>query len=193
VPTGRERVVRAIVLVGFMGAGKTSVGRALSQRLGWEFEDLDDRIERREGRSVPEIFRDAGEFAFRQAESAALSDFLQELSEGAERVLALGGGAFAQERNVNLLKSGAVVTVFLDVEAEQAWQRCQQQAGQQEIERPLLGNQQSFRKLFEARRPFYLQADFRHDTTGKTVEQVAAEIVQSSRLKKRQAGGGETQ
>jgi len=62
----------SVFLVGFMGAGKSSVGRALGQRLNWVFEDLDDRIEAREGRCVVEIFRDSGESEFRRAEHAAL-------------------------------------------------------------------------------------------------------------------------
>ena len=74
---GREKPVRAVFLVGFMGAGKTSVGRALSRRLGWRFEDLDDRIQAREGRSVSEIFQQSGEAGFRQAERAALAELLE--------------------------------------------------------------------------------------------------------------------
>ena len=61
--------VRVVFLVGFMGAGKTSVGKALSQDLGWPFEDLDDRLESREGRTVEQIFRESGEQAFRRAET----------------------------------------------------------------------------------------------------------------------------
>src|SRR6202167_1232730 len=76
---GRPRKVRAVVLIGFMGAGKSSVGRALSAQLGWAFEDLDERIERRERRKVFEIFRDFGEPAFRLAELSALKELLNDL------------------------------------------------------------------------------------------------------------------
>src|SRR3989442_2997295 len=64
--------VRAVFLVGFMGAGKNSVGRALSRRLGWPFEDLDERIQAREGRTIEQIFRQSGEAEFRGAENAPL-------------------------------------------------------------------------------------------------------------------------
>ena len=73
---GRRRKIRAVALVGFMGAGKSSVGRALSEQLGWMFEDLDERIERRERRKVAEIFRESGEAGFRKAEHAALRELL---------------------------------------------------------------------------------------------------------------------
>jgi len=71
-----EARVRAVILVGFMGAGKTSVGRALGGRLGWRFQDLDERVQAREGRSVADIFRESGETEFRRAEHAALRELL---------------------------------------------------------------------------------------------------------------------
>ena len=86
-----------------MGAGKSSVGQAMGKLLGWAFEDLDERIESREGRAVAEIFRDSGESAFRRAEHAALKELLKELRSGTEKVVALGGGAFVPERNAALI------------------------------------------------------------------------------------------
>ena len=94
---------QAVFLVGFMGSGKTSVGRELARRMGWEFVDLDVRIEQREGRSVPEIFQDRGEPGFRIAEAAALLELTQSLERAS--VVALGGGAFAQPGNRELLGS----------------------------------------------------------------------------------------
>jgi shikimate kinase len=166
-------------LIGFMGAGKSSVGRALGEQLGWRFEDLDERIERRERRKVPEIFRDSGESEFREAEHAALKELLKELRVGAERIVALGGGAFAQKHNASLIEAGGVPTVFLDAGVEELWRRCRQQAERQGIERPLLGSLESFREVYEARRPHYLKASFRQETSGKTVEEIAAEVVQA--------------
>ncbi len=171
--------VRAVVLIGFMGAGKTSVGRALSEHLGWRFEDLDERIERRERQKVPEIFRDSGEPAFRQAEHAALRELLGELNAGEERVVALGGGAFAQNENVRLIERAGVPTVFLDASVEELWHRCQEQAMRQGIERPLLRNVESFRELYQVRRPHYLKASLWQDTGGKTVAEISAEVVQA--------------
>ncbi len=176
--TGRDTELRAVILIGFMGAGKSSVGRALSDQLGWTFEDLDERIERREQRKVPEIFRDSGEFEFRRAEHSALKDLLKELHSGAERIVALGGGAFAQERNARLIDAGKVPTVFLDADVEELWRRCREQAEQQQMERPLLGSLEGFRELYQARRPHYLKASFRQETGGKTVEQIASEVIQ---------------
>ena len=88
-----------------MGAGKSSVGRELGQRLNWLFEDLDDRIEAREGRTVAAIFRDSGEPAFRRAEHAALQQVLEELRGGSSKIIALGGGAFVQKENAVLLQA----------------------------------------------------------------------------------------
>ena len=168
-----------MVLIGFMGAGKSSVGPALGERLGWTFEDLDERIERREQRKVPEIFRESGEPGFRRAEHAALKELLSELRAGAERIVSLGGGAFVQKRNARLIEAAGIPTVFLDAGPEELWRRCQQQAEQQGIERPLLGNVESFRKLYEARRPHYMKASLRQQTGGKTVEKIVAELVQA--------------
>jgi shikimate kinase len=162
---------RAVFLVGFMGAGKTSVGRVLAALLGWRFVDLDDRIVQREGRSVPEIFEHSGEAAFRRAESAALRELLAELNVPA--VIALGGGAFVQAENASLLQGTGTPVIFLDAPAEVLLQRCLPQGS----ERPLLRDPASFRDLYEQRRPHYLRAAWRVDTAGKPVESVATEIM----------------
>jgi shikimate kinase len=184
---------RGVILVGFMGAGKSSVGRALAEELGWTFEDLDERIERRERRKVPEIFRESGEAEFRRAEHAALRELLRELSSGSERIVALGGGAFVQKRNARLVEAGGVPTVFLDTEVEELWRRCEQQAEQQGMERPLLGSLKSFRELYETRKPHYLKASFRQETGGKTVERIAGEVVRALRLDRRPRRRGQEQ
>ncbi len=175
--TDRQSGLRAVVLIGFMGAGKSSVGRALGEQLAWTFEDLDERIERRERRKVPEIFRDSGEAEFRRAEHAALEEVLSELRTGAEKILALGGGAFVQEENVRLIEAGGVSTVFLDAGVEELWERCRQQTERQGIERPLLSSLESFRELYEKRRPHYSKASLRQETAGKTVAESAAEVI----------------
>jgi len=162
---------RAVFLVGFMGAGKTSVGRSLGRRLGWSFEDLDDRIQARAGRSIVEIFRDSGEREFRRLENAALRELLRELSSG-PRVVALGGGAFAQPENAALIESADVQVVFLDGAAEELFRRCQQE----QRERPLLQDAPGFRELYEQRKSSYLKASCRVDTSGKGIDEVAAEV-----------------
>jgi shikimate kinase len=174
----------ALFLVGFMGAGKTSVGQTLAQHLNWSFEDLDSRIEQREQRTVPEIFRDSGEREFRRAEHAALQDVLEELRAGAVKIVALGGGAFVQENNAALLSASGVPTVFLDAPLEELWQRCCQQTSQAAEERPLLGSIDQFRKLYEARRGGYLRASLKVQTGSRTLAEIAAEIVRTLGLKK---------
>jgi shikimate kinase len=172
-----------VCLVGFMGAGKSSVGRALGLRLNWIFEDLDDRIAAREGRSVPDIFRDSGESAFRRAEHAALQQVLEELRSGMARVVALGGGAFVQKENADLLQASGVPTVFLDAPVEELWQRCCSQAAEAGAERPLLQNMDQFRKLYETRRGSYSRASLKVQTGNRPVEAIAAEIAKMLGLK----------
>lgn len=174
----------AVFLVGFMGAGKTSVGRALARRLGWAFEDLDDRIVEREGRTVAEIFHSSGEPIFRRAEQAALEAVLEELRAGGFRIVALGGGAFVQSENSALLRASAVPTVFLEAPVDELWRRCCEQAEETGTERPLLRNMQQFRQLYEARRKGYLQASRKVRTGGRAVDAIAAEIAKALRLKK---------
>ncbi len=166
-----------------MGAGKSSVGRALGQRLNWIFEDLDDRIEAREGRRVAEIFRDDGESEFRRAEHAALQQVLEELRGGSARVVAVGGGAFVQQPNAALLKASSVPTVFLDAPVEELWQRCCSQASETGAERPLLRDMEQFRKLYDARRAGYSKASLKIQTGSRPVETIAAEIAKKLKLK----------
>jgi len=176
--------VNSVFLVGFMGAGKTSVGRALGQRLNWIFEDLDDRIQSREGRTVAEIFQDSGETEFRRAEHAALQHVLQELRGGGARIVALGGGAFVQKENATLLKAFSAPTVFLDAPIEELWQRCCTQASETGAARPLLRSVEQFRKLYETRRNSYRKAALKVQTCKRTVESISAEIEQKLGLKK---------
>ena len=161
-----------------MGAGKSSVGRALGQRLNWLFEDLDDRIEQREGRRVAEIFRDSGESAFRRAEHLALEQALEQLQGGVPRIIALGGGAFIQPSIAELLETSGVPTVFLDASVEELWQRCCHQAAESRTERPLLKDLDQFRRLYDSRRQSYLKASLKIQTGNRTVDAIAAEIAE---------------
>lgn len=165
----------AVFLVGFMGAGKSSVGAALAHRLNWVFEDLDDRIERRERRSVAQIFRESGEPAFRRAEHSALQDVLGGIHNQA-RVVALGGGAFVQAPNAALLRSSGVPIVFLDAPLEELWERCCKQASEAAASRPLLRSLDEFRDLHDRRRPHYSEASLTIQTGGRTVDEIAGEI-----------------
>jgi shikimate kinase len=180
-----------VILVGFMGAGKSSVGRVLAEQLGWTFEDLDDRIEQREGRKVPQIFRDSGEVGFRRAEHAALKELMRELQAAPERIVALGGGAFVQKENARLIGAEVVPTVFLDAGVEELWRRCRQQAEQEGIERPLRGSQERFAELYETRRKHYLKASFKQETGGKTIQEIATEVIEALGLNRRREKRGE--
>ncbi len=156
-----------------MGAGKTSVGQALAARLGWRFVDLDRRIEQQEGRAIAEIFREFGEAAFRRAETRALQQLLSEIPQLGGAVAALGGGAFAQQENADLLRRFGCPIIFLDAPVEELRARC---AGEGAL-RPLFSDENQFRQLYEIRRAAYMKADFRVDTSGKPVAKVAEEVV----------------
>ncbi len=171
---------RAVFLVGFMGSGKSSVGQELARRLGWDFVDLDMRIEQREGKSIPEIFLDRGEPGFRLAETAALG----ELTEGLQRetVVALGGGTFVQEENLELLRRWTVV--FLAAPVEELWRRC---SDDHEI-RPLQKDREQFGRLYSERLPHYRQATTTVETLGKDPAAICAEIEAVLQLGGRRAG-----
>ncbi len=163
--------IRTIILTGFMGAGKSSVGGAIGERLHWTFEDLDRRIEFRHARKIADIFREAGEQEFREIEAGVLSDLLSDSS--APRVLALGGGTFVSEQASAILRSRPHPVIFLDASAEELFQRCQIEHGT----RPLLNSFDDFRNLYEQRRPAYLTATLTVNTQGKTIEAIAEEVI----------------
>jgi len=157
-----------------MGAGKTTVGRALAKSLRWKFLDLDDVIEQREHKSVSEIFASSGEPAFRQVESAALAALLQDHQGGSDLVLALGGGAFVQKQNRDALVSAGAITVLLEAPVEELRKRCH---AEHKV-RPLAQQDARFNELFAARRADYALARFTVQTLDKSVQQVTAEIEQ---------------
>jgi shikimate kinase len=176
-PAGQKAPsVRALCLIGFMGAGKSSVGKVLAEKLGWGFEDLDGRIELREKRSIEEIFLDSGEPEFRRLERAALEELLLE-SGSRPRVIALGGGAFVEPENRRLLEALAASLVFLDAPVEELFRRCQQQRQEQNVERPLSRDWDQFQKLYDARRACYMSVQRRVSTEGKALHAVAEEVV----------------
>jgi len=172
---------RAVFLVGFMASGKSTVGRELARRLGWNFVDLDSRIEARERKSVPEIFRDHGEPGFRLAESDALQDFTQTLERNS--VVALGGGAFAQAKNRALLRDWP--SVFLNAPLEELWQRSLTDG----IERPLRKGREQFTRLHAERLRFYRQATITVETAGRDVASICVEIEAALHLQPGTEGG----
>jgi shikimate kinase len=168
-----------------MGAGKTSVGRALAQRLGWRFLDLDDLVESREGRTVAEIFNRTGESGFRNAEALTLKEVLTASSlSGSSLVLGLGGGAYAQPENEASLARSNAVTVFLRASAQELWQRCltkQSVTGDNRL-RPLLKDEGSFTQLYDERLPSYERAQIVITTSGKSIETIVDEILSALAL-----------
>ena len=155
-------------LVGFMASGKSTVGPELARRQGWQFVDLDSRIEAREQKTVAEIFREEGDPGFRRAETAALQELTQNLKNSS--VIALGGGAFAQQRNRELLQN--LPTVFLNAPLDELWRRSQQDG----IERPLRKGREQFSQLYAERLSSYRQATITVETEGKDVASICSEI-----------------
>ncbi|MBI1909965.1 MAG: shikimate kinase [Deltaproteobacteria bacterium] len=160
-----------IVITGFMGTGKSSVGSALAKRLGYSFADLDQAIEKGCGMKVAEIFEKKGEGFFREQEKKALQATLKEKSV----VVATGGGVVIDPENRRLMKeSGLVVT--LTARPEVILQRVQ---GGKES-RPLLGKgdkKETILKLMREREPFYKEASLTVDTSGATLEETVQELV----------------
>lgn len=153
-----------------MGAGKSTVGRILARRLKWKFYDLDDAIEQRERRTIARIFAESGEDGFRDIENAALMELLRRSENGC--VIALGGGAFTQQRNRAALEEAGAVTVLLSAPVEELQRRCQSA----ENTRPLAKNEARFKQLYSDRQQAYALAHFRVETAGKAISRVAEEI-----------------
>lgn len=168
--TSRRKLV---CLAGFMGSGKTTIGRRLACQLAWNFVDLDTRIEERAGLRITEIFDRLGEPAFRQMEHELLNEALGEAAEqDRPTVLALGGGTFAQPHNVELLRSNGGVVIWLDCPIDVLLGRCATITN-----RPLFRDEASFRQLYEQRRPFYERADYRVENNAeprRVVEEILA-------------------
>ena len=139
---------RHIALVGYMGAGKTSIGGQVADRIGRPFFDLDCEIERSLQRTIPELFREEGEAGFRVIEAERTLDTL---CRGRPAVLALGGGAI-ETKPVRQALAEHALTVFVEVELDAAWQRVQRSA------RPLAQDPEQFRALYERRRSLYEEA-----------------------------------
>jgi shikimate kinase len=164
--SGRQR--QLIYLLGFMGAGKSTVGVLLAEKLGWRFIDLDANIEAGEGATVREIFDRAGEPYFRQVERAALI----EASRSEPAVIALGGGTFVQRANFELIRETGAATVWLDCSLEELGRRC---TGKND--RPLFRDSLSFVQLFQQRLPYYRLADYRISTEGREPQEVVEQIL----------------
>jgi len=161
-----------IFLVGFMGSGKTTVGRSLAEKLGYEFVDLDDVIAQFAGRTITQIFQELGEAVFRQLESEAIRLIVSRDNV----VVSLGGGAFVREENRRLAKKYGV-SIWLDCPIELILARLEGTA-----DRPLYQSPEQMRELLTARLPAYQQADLRIAADQGSPEELAEEIVHHLRL-----------
>jgi shikimate kinase len=144
-----------IYLVGFMGCGKSTVGRALADELGWSFFDIDAEIESDAGSTIGEIFDVQGEPMFRALEASALAKRVKAVQSGHPQVIALGGGALMRDENFELIANNGVI-VWLDAPFELIEKRVSA-----ESHRPLARDPGKLRELFEVRYPRYALADFR--------------------------------
>lgn len=164
------RLNRTIILVGLMGAGKTSVGRRVAARLGVRFVDSDHEIELAAGMSVPEIFEKYGEPAFRDGERRVIDRLLAQKPH----VLATGGGAFIEASTRKVIAARAT-SVWLRADVEVLWQRVRGKPG-----RPLLQTPDPRARLEElnrARAEFYALADVTVDSRGDATHEAMAEEI----------------
>lgn len=162
---------RRLVLTGFMGAGKSTIGRILASRLGWTFLDLDAHLEQRTGATIPQLFERHGEAHFRRLESTALASALGR----SQTVLALGGGTPEGLTNRLLLEqTPATFTVFLDAPFPILFDRCMMQ----NIARPILEDPEAAQLRFSSRHPLYLRlAGLTIDTAALTPDQTVTTLI----------------
>jgi shikimate kinase len=162
-----------IALIGFMGTGKTAVGRLLAKKLGRKFIELDSVIEKRAGKSIPEIFVEDGEIAFRELEIKAT----KEVTRTKRTVIACGGGVVLNRINIDRLKEGAVI-VYLTATPSVILKRTLREDGKRpllDVENPL----ETIRELLKFRKPLYERAaDITVSTARLSVEAVADEIIE---------------
>lgn len=164
----RLKKAPVIWLTGFMGSGKSTAGKLLAKRLGWQFVDLDAEIERAADKPVRLIFEEQGEDAFRELEHAQLLSRVDRSRCGGACVVALGGGAFVADRNRDAIAECGIA-LWLDPPYPILWARV---SGNDK--RPLAKDPEAFERLYNSRRSSYEQADYRiaADTSEAAVEEI---------------------
>jgi len=158
-----------IYLVGFMGTGKTTLGRMLAERFVWPFEDLDTTIERAEGSRILRIFVEKGESYFRELERRALAEAA---AQPGRAIVASGGGTFCIPENRAVMQSTGI-TVWVDQPFERIWSRREELSGL----RPLLRGEEEFRALYEQRAPLYGLATLHLDVGDRGMAEALDELM----------------
>src|ERR1051326_2521369 len=161
---------RPIIITGFMAAGKTTIAPALAKHLRCDMIDLDQFIEEREERTIESIIDEDGEARFREIESEALRDALEDESA---LIIALGGGAWTIERNRVLIHEHHGLTIWLDAPFDLCWRRIENG----NYARPLARSRAGARTLYDERRQFYSQADLRVEVDETRSAQEIAEVI----------------
>ncbi len=160
-----------LYLVGFMGSGKSAVGRLLADELGWSFADIDEDIEKEQGVSIAQIFDVRGEEEFRNIEREALRKRVRDVECGRPMVLALGGGAFVDPANRKMLEERGV-TIWLDCPFHRISARIKGQT-----HRPLARDPEKFRQLFDDRLDLYSKAEHRVEADTDDPATIVAQIL----------------
>ncbi|WP_333654172.1 shikimate kinase [Dissulfurispira sp.] len=169
--------MKNIVLTGFMGTGKTEVGRILSRKLGYVLVDADTEIEKEQGITITEIFKQYGEPKFREIES----NVIKRLSEIKNAVISTGGGAVLRQENMdNLRKNGVIICLTASPETILKRTSNNNDRPLLQVDNPL----QKIKELLEFRKPYYEKADIMIDTEGKSPIEVAEEIIEKTGIKK---------
>ena len=166
---------RRIVLTGFMGSGKTTVGPLIARRLGWKFLDVDDAIAAEAGATIAELFSRQGEAAFRERERAAIAA----LASNDSLVLALGGGAIEHAATrALLLTTPGTLLVHLEVELATTLKRCR---GTEHL-RPILADQANLESRYQRRLPLYREAHVSIAVDALTPEEAVDAILRAAHL-----------
>lgn len=163
---------RNIFLVGFMGTGKSAVGRELQRMTGLRLVDVDAEVEQAEGMSISKIFEVRGEAAFRDLEAREI----MRISEGRDQIISTGGGAVLREDNMEAF-SGSGVVVCLTASAETVYERTRHNT-----RRPLLevdDPMEQIKNLMNERQPYYEKADAMVSTDGKSPYEIAQEVLEA--------------
>jgi shikimate kinase len=169
------RIIYNLALVGFMGSGKSSVGRLVAARLKFRFVDTDELVERRAGAKIADLFARCGEAGFRELERS----ILQEVEVARNQVISTGGGLVAQPGNLESLRRHALV-ICLWASPEAIWRRVRSHS-----HRPLLRTENpmlTIRNLLQQRQPYYRQADVLLNTDRRSVAAVAQQVIHHFRM-----------